>query len=207
MVTGDTVTVLANASSEASGEWAQHIVEQSDLLKPLEFVYQTQKLKALRPGTIHLSYVVEKEDIRHVSRPISIELLALLPDPEPKYQVTDPLGNRYFLTIVENEGGELVAPVIQHFPVEAPQPGDRLMLIVHSRQPHSYAFPVDILSSIQTLELRIPDNVLGSLLGQTIHMATLWQRRDGTLVTSRGGDWIVANSGGKQTREPSRKLR
>ena len=190
MEVGDTVSLFASATSEECGAWISRTIEQSDLSKILKIEYDKQKLKQLRPGALIVNYTISKDRI-HCSRPININVLPLLPDPEPEHQMEN-MSGKYFLLIMDHENGNFYAPVVQHFSSEPANPGDDLLLLINSTYPHSYSYPLKIETQTSTVTFKIPEADLLSLSGQRINMATLWRRGGSHLVASQGQEWIVA---------------
>lgn len=191
MAVGDRVTLVANATSENTGKWLDYDVIQSDISHPLEFTYDAETLKDLRPGTIHLSYTLSRGNEQYQSRPITIELLPLLPDPQPVHAYFD-AGWGHFPPIFEDDGSGAYAPVVQRFGSEPPLAGDQLMLVIHSSQPHSYVYPLNIDSHQTEVLFKIPVADYYSLQdAETIHMATLWRRSNAETVVSSGQNWSI----------------
>lgn len=195
MAEGDTVNFCATATTEGSGKWLSYSVQREDLSRTLAFPYEPELLKALRPGVIQASYALFKDGKELRSHPITLDLLPLLPDPQPKHQKTDINGNKTFLTVVESdENGFLFAHVIQNFSAESPGVDDELMLVVNSAEPHSYFYPLKIEQPSSAATFKIPQLDLQSLLGRRITLSTLWQRSNGEVISSPIGSWRVAAS-------------
>lgn len=207
MAAGDTLNLYIAATAEGAGKWLSYTVQPADLARTLEFPYEPQLLKAIRPGVMQASYTLtqEEKELRSVS--IDIELLPLLPSAQPKYQTTDGLGNKVFLTIVESdENGQLFAQVIQNFSSERPVDGDRLMLVVNRAQPHSYFYPLQVQQPSAAATFKIPYLEIESLRGSAITLSTLWQKSNGEIISSQIERWIVAKPGfgAKQPRKEPR---
>lgn len=192
MAVGDRVTLLATTTSEKTGKWLDYDVVQSDISRPLEFTYEADTLKDLRPGTIHLSCTVSRGNQQYQSRSITIELLPLLPYPEPVHGHFDTPGLGHFPPIFESDGSGAYAPVIQRFGSESPLAGDHLILVIHSPQPHSFAYSLSIDNQQAEALFKVPIADYDSLRGRTIHMATLWRRCNAELVVSSSQEWLVA---------------
>jgi hypothetical protein len=196
MAAGDTLNLYVAATAEGAGKWLSYTVQPADLARTLELPYEPQLLKALRPGVMQASYTITQEGKELRSRSIDIELLPLLPAAQPKYQTTDPFGNKVFLTIVESdENGQLFAQVIQKFSLEGPVDGDRLILVVNSAQPHSYFYPLQVQQPSAAATFKIPYLEIQSLRGSAITLSTLWQRSNGEVISSPIEQWIVAQTG------------